>query len=48
VRGWWKAPLPLRRALVERVRQEIAAGTYDTPDKLEAALARLIGELEGD
>jgi len=32
----------VRHDLVARVRREIAAGTYDTPEKMEAALERLI------
>jgi hypothetical protein len=36
----------IRRDLVERVRREIAAGTYDTSDKWEAALERLADDLE--
>jgi hypothetical protein len=36
----------LRLGLIARVRQEIAAGTYDTPEKLEAALRRLLETLE--
>jgi hypothetical protein len=32
---------PIRWDLVERVRREIAQGTYDTPEKWEAALDRL-------
>jgi negative regulator of flagellin synthesis FlgM len=39
-------PLPeesdLRLDLIARVRQEISAGTYDTPEKMEAALERLL------
>jgi hypothetical protein len=31
----------VRTDLVERVRREIAAGTYDTPEKWDAALERL-------
>jgi len=31
----------VRQELVARVRQEIRAGTYDTPEKFEAALDRL-------
>jgi len=31
----------VRLELVARVRQEIRAGTYDTPEKLEAALDRM-------
>jgi hypothetical protein len=38
----------VRQELVARVRQEIQAGTYDTPDKLEAALARLADRLAAD
>jgi hypothetical protein len=53
---WWSVPAggsrlttdaPVRRPLVERVRREIAAGTYDTPEKLEAALGRLLRGLGG-
>ena len=58
-RTWWKAaalgdehPRPgragIRRHLVERVRREIAAGTYDTPEKLEAALQRLLERMDRD
>ncbi len=31
----------IRTELVERIRKEIAAGTYETEDKLEIALAKL-------
>ena len=34
----------VRQELVDRVRSEIEAGTYDTPDKIEA----LLDELEQD
>ena len=37
---------PIRTELVERVRREIAAGTYDTDEKWEAALDRLLDRLE--
>lgn len=38
---------PLFRAhLVARIRQEIAAGNYDTEDKMELALDRLLRRLE--
>jgi hypothetical protein len=37
----------IRTALVERVRREIAAGTYDTPEKFEMALDRLLDRLGG-
>ncbi len=36
---------PFRSALVARVRQEIANGTYDTAEKLEAAMERLFESL---
>lgn len=35
----------IRHDLVARVRREIAAGTYDTPEKMEAALERLVARL---
>ena len=35
-----------RADLVARVREAIAAGTYDTPEKWEMALDRLLQELE--
>jgi negative regulator of flagellin synthesis FlgM len=37
---------PFRADLVARVRREIAAGTYDTPEKWDVALARLRKQLE--
>jgi hypothetical protein len=37
---------PIRTELVERVRREIAEGTYDTPEKWEKALDRLLERLE--
>jgi hypothetical protein len=48
-----EAPVPLdargvRVDLVARIRREIAAGTYDTEQKWEAALDRLLGRLEGE
>ncbi|HKI38637.1 MAG TPA: hypothetical protein VKA46_42710 [Gemmataceae bacterium] len=36
---------PIRHHLVERIRREIAEGTYETPEKLEAALQRLLRRL---
>lgn len=35
----------IRSDLVARVRSEIAAGTYETPDKMAAALDRLVDEM---
>jgi hypothetical protein len=39
---------PIRTELVQRIRREIQAGTYDTPEKLEAALDRMLERLEED
>jgi hypothetical protein len=57
-RDWWSLPAgadstpntdaPVRQPLVERVRREIAAGTYDTPERFEAALERLLHILEDE
>lgn len=56
-RSWWpRAKRPARRPaeaairidLVQRVRREIAAGTYDTPEKWDAALDRLLSRIEID
>jgi negative regulator of flagellin synthesis FlgM len=38
----------IRADLVERVRREIEAGTYDTPEKWDAALDRLLDRLQED
>jgi Anti-sigma-28 factor, FlgM len=43
-----KPAKPIRQELVERVRKEIAAGTYDTQEKWEAALDCLLGQLDTD
>lgn len=40
------ADTEIRSDLVARIRQEILIGTYDTPDKLEAALSRLAERLD--
>jgi hypothetical protein len=58
-REWWrtvvdnadnpsKAEPMFRAALVEQIRREIAAGTYDTPEKWEIALDRLLERLEAE
>ena len=39
---------PIRRELVERVRREIAEGTYDTPERWEVALERLFRQFDKD
>ena len=36
--------LPIREDLVARVRDEIARGKYDSPDKLDKALDEMIGD----
>jgi hypothetical protein len=41
-------PQGVRAELVARVRREIAEGTYDTPEKFEIALDRLLARLEQD
>ncbi|GIW88077.1 MAG: hypothetical protein KatS3mg108_2401 [Isosphaeraceae bacterium] len=42
------ARLPeIRHERVEEIRRQIAAGVYETPEKLEIALERLIDELSG-
>lgn len=35
----------VRQALVESIRAQIAAGTYETPAKLDAALDRMLDEI---
>jgi hypothetical protein len=58
-RPWWpRARMPrgrrngddraLRIELVQRVRREIAAGDYETPEKWEAALDRLLSRIESE
>jgi hypothetical protein len=40
-----RKPASIRLELVERVRREIADGTYDTQEKWEAALDKLLEHL---
>jgi hypothetical protein len=42
-----KEPM-FRAGLVEQIRREIAAGTYDTPEKMEIAIERLLKRLDAD
>jgi negative regulator of flagellin synthesis FlgM len=35
----------IRQTLVNQIRSQIAAGTYETPAKLDAALERLLDEI---
>jgi hypothetical protein len=42
-----KEPM-FRAALVEQIRKEIANGSYDTPEKWDAALDRLLDRLDGE
>lgn len=37
---------PLRRDLVDRVRSEIAAGTYETPEKIDLTIDALANNLD--
>jgi hypothetical protein len=39
---------PIRWELVERARRAIADGTYDTPEKMEVALQRLLEQTDAD
>jgi hypothetical protein len=41
-----KEDRPIRWELVERIRREIEAGIYETPEKMELALKRLQEQLE--
>lgn len=36
--------LPVRQDLVDSVREQIAQGTYDTPEKLDAAISEMLGD----
>jgi negative regulator of flagellin synthesis FlgM len=40
------AALPIRQDLVDRVRQQIADGTYESEEKLEQAIAALAEDLD--
>ena len=47
--AWAKGrPDAIRHELVARVRGEIAAGTYDSPELFEAAIAKLFLNLDLD
>jgi negative regulator of flagellin synthesis FlgM len=37
--------LPVRQEMIDRVRQEIAAGTYETPEKMQAAMEGLMEDV---
>ena len=39
---------PIRTELVERIRREIAAGVYETPEKFAIALDRLLTRLDSE
>lgn len=50
-RLWWQftapeAPDGVRQDRIERIKRQIAEGTYDTPERWEAALDRLLDEME--
>ena len=36
---------PVRHELIERVRAEIAAGTFETPDRIEATIDCILDEI---
>ena len=38
---------PIRQNRVDAIRAQIASGTYETPQKLDAALERLLDEIGG-
>lgn len=38
---------PVRQDLIDKVRAEIEAGSYETPDKIDAAVENLLEELGG-
>lgn len=46
VQGPHAADGEVRMDLVNRIRAEIAAGTYETEEKLDIALSRLLDEIE--
>lgn len=37
---------PIRADLVTRVRSEIASGTYETPEKIDLAVRRVVREID--
>ena len=41
-------PSMVRMDLVQRVKDEIAAGVYETPERIEATVERLVEELFSD
>jgi hypothetical protein len=47
-RRWWSrtSHRPVREDLVARIRRELAADTYETPEKWDAALQELLRRLE--
>lgn len=38
---------PVREELVQQIKAEIAAGTYETPEKLGIAIERMLDDLAG-
>jgi hypothetical protein len=36
---------PLRTVLIERVRRDIADGTYETPERIDGAVDKVLGVL---
>lgn len=37
---------PVRQELIDRVRAEIDAGTYETPQRVAGAVERILGEID--
>lgn len=37
---------PVRQDLIDRVRAEIEAGTYDTPERVDGAVERILREVD--
>ncbi|MBK7406484.1 MAG: flagellar biosynthesis anti-sigma factor FlgM [Phycisphaerales bacterium] len=37
---------PVRQDLIDRVRAEIDAGTYDTPERVDGAVSRMLEEID--
>ncbi len=37
---------PVRQDLVDQMREQIASGTYDTPEKLDAAIDEMLRDAE--
>ncbi len=45
--GRWPIREPIRWDLVRKMRIKIARGEYETPERMQAAIDRIIGALRG-